>query len=172
MIHGFFGGVSPPAGRYGAMAGRRRQCSSSTASNGSPTNCNDQLPLPVGVPRGRPRRPGGDRSPFHGVTERRTRARRSPLLSPSVSRTVAGPSPLINSWPMPSAAGSTSWCAGGWIASAAAYELQSLGVAIVSLAEGIDATTPAGRSRCTSQGDRRIRARTQSREGAGEPTAG
>ena len=31
-------------------------------------------------------------------------------------------------------------------------ELQALGVAFVSLAEGIDATTPAGDCRCTSSG--------------------
>ena len=51
-------------------------------------------------------------------------------------------------------AGSTSWSAGGSIGSdaqseapnhAAGKDLQALGVAFVSLAEGIDATTPAGK---------------------------
>ena len=70
----------------------------------------------------------------------------------SAGRRIVGPR-STSCWPMPSAGGSTCWCAGGSIGSGATCkhlitlleELQALGVAFVSLAEGIDATTPAGK---------------------------
>ena len=52
-------------------------------------------------------------------------------------------------------------------------ELQALGVAFVSLAEGIDATTPAGKlADAHPRGDCGVRAGTHPRTRAGGPTAG